>query len=126
MGTDEAADPLAREAGARAAVERVRDDAARRLLGLGVAFDEVVAASAFSNADDEHDPEGATIAFERAQLSALARQARSDLDEAVAALRRLDDGTYGTCERCGRAVPRARLEARPTARRCVACAGARG
>lgn len=126
MGTPDAADRPEVPPGARDAVERVRDDAGRRLLGLGVAFDEVVAASAFSNADDEHDPEGATIAFERAQLAALVRQARSDLEEAVAALARLDDGTYGTCERCGRPVPAARLEARPTARRCVACAAARG
>lgn len=126
MGTPDAADRPEVPPGARDAVERVRDDAGRRLRGLGVAFDEVVAASAFSNADDEHDPEGATIAFERAQLAALVRQARSDLEEAVAALARLDDGIYGTCERCGRPVPAARLEARPTARRCVACAAARG
>ncbi len=107
---------------ARAAVTSVRSEAVRRLAALGVAFDDVVAASAWSNADDEHDPEGATIAFERAQITALARQARADLAEADAALARLDAGTYGACERCGAAVPPERLAARPTARRCVACA----
>lgn len=49
-------------------------------------FDEVVAASRDSNADDEHDPEGATIGFERAQLSALltaAHRRRADVEAAL-------------------------------------------
>jgi len=45
------------------------------------------------------------------------------LGEVDAALRRLDDGSYGTCEGCGTPVPDARLEARPTARTCVGCTG---
>lgn len=110
----------------RRAVEGVRDEAARRLAALGVAFDDVVAASAWSNADDEHDPEGATIGFERAQIAALRRQAATDLGEALAALDRLDAGTYGRCEVCGGPVPDERLDARPTARRCIACAASRG
>ena len=60
----------------------------------------LVEASEGSNADDEHDPEGATIAFERSQVDALARQAREHLREIDAALARLDAGDYGTCERC--------------------------
>ena len=92
-----------------------------RLRSLDGAHDEMVAASRDTNADDEHDPEGATIAFERAQLAALRRQAGDHLAEVDAALRRLDDGTYGGCERCGRPIAPARLEARPTARTCVAC-----
>jgi RNA polymerase-binding transcription factor DksA len=81
-----------------------------------------VAASLDSNADDEHDPEGATIAFERSQVETLSRQLEQHLAEIDAAERRLDDGSYGTCERCGRPIPEARLEARPTARTCVGCA----
>ncbi len=84
-----------------------------------------MAASEGSNADDEHDPEGATIAFERAQVDALAEQAARRVAEAEAALGRLDAGTYGTCQRCGRPVPEARLEARPTAPLCVECAARR-
>ena len=86
-------------------------------------FDQVVEASASSNADDEHDPEGATIAFERAQVDALARHALAHLEEVAAALGRVEDGSYGTCTVCGRAIPRERLEARPTATTHVACAG---
>lgn len=93
-----------------------------RLAALTSDHDAIVAASLDTNADDEHDPEGATIAFERSQVGALIRQARAHLAEVSAALDRLAAGTYGTCEACGRAIPSGRLEARPTARRCVTCA----
>lgn len=108
--------------GARRRLEVERATTVARLSALNGDFDAVVAASRDTNADDEHDPEGATIAFERSQLGALVRQARLHLDEVDAALARLDDGSYGVCERCGRAIPEARLEARPTARRCLDCA----
>jgi DnaK suppressor protein len=106
----------------RARLERDRADLTTRVLTLQQSFDEMVAASRDSNADDEHDPEGATIAFERAQLVALLKQATADLDELDEAVRRVDEGTYGVCERCGRPIAPARLEARPAARRCVGCA----
>ena len=93
-----------------------------RLRDLNDAHDEMVAASRDTNADDEHDPEGATIAFERSQVAALVTQAREQLDEIAAALTRLDDGSYGVCERCDQPIAAERLEARPTARRCVRCA----
>jgi DnaK suppressor protein len=96
----------------------------RRLDRLTADFDEVVAASKDTNADDEHDPEGATIAFERAQVSAVRHATREHLAEVRAAIGRLDAGKYGLCERCGLRIPDGRLEARPTARRCVACASA--
>jgi DnaK suppressor protein len=83
---------------------------------------DLVAASRQSNADDEHDAEGATIAFERSHVESLARQEQQHLADVEAAIARLDDGTYGICERCGKAIPDARLEARPTARTCVGCA----
>lgn len=76
-------------------------------------------ASRDSNADDEHDPEGQTIAFERAQLSAMTEQARVHLSEVEAALERVTTGTYGLCEVCREPIAAARLEARPTARTCV-------
>lgn len=82
----------------------------------------IVAASAGSNADDEHDPEGSTIAFERSQVASLLGQTLRRLDDIDAALARLDDGTYGTCRGCGVDIPAGRLEARPVARTCVDCA----
>lgn len=79
-------------------------------------------ASRDSNADDEHDPEGATIGFERAQLTALLAAARDRIAEVDEALRRVEAGTYGACEGCGRPIAPERLAARPFARRCIACA----
>jgi DnaK suppressor protein len=72
--------------------------------------------------DDEHDPEGATLAFERQHAAALLARALERIAEIDAAIGRLDDGTYGTCARCGQPVGEDRLAARPTAATCVRCA----
>jgi len=98
-----------------------RAHAQRRLAELTGDFREIVEASRDTNLDDEHDPEGTTIAFERSQVSTLVEQTRRRLAEAEAALARIDAGTYGVCERCGRPIAPERLEARPTARTCVSC-----
>ena len=94
----------------------------RLLASLAGAFTSIVAASQDTANDDEHDPEGSTIAFERSQTSTLLAASRTRLAEIDAALQRMADGSYGICRRCGRTIPRARLEARPTALTCVACA----
>ena len=83
---------------------------------------EIVAASESSNADDEHDPEGATIAFERQQVAALLERARRRLADVDAAVSAVEAGTYGRCQVCGRPIGAERLTARPTARTCIACA----
>lgn len=93
-----------------------------RLADLTEDYDGIVAASRDTNADDEHDPEGSTIAFERSQVGALVRQVREHLGEIDAAEARLDAGTYGTCESCGADIGDARLRARPVARTCIRCA----
>src|SRR3954451_18274323 len=93
-----------------------------RLTSLTSDYDGVVAASRDTNADDEHDPEGSTIAFERSQIGALVRHARHHLAEIDAAVERWDAGSYGVCEVCGTAIDAERLEARPTARTCISCA----
>lgn len=96
-----------------------------RIAALTRDFDVIVAASADSATDDEHDPEGSTIAFERAQVSALLTAARAHLAEIDRAAERLRDRAFGACERCGQPIADERLLARPTARRCVTCASAR-
>ncbi|MFN8192674.1 MAG: TraR/DksA C4-type zinc finger protein [Nocardioidaceae bacterium] len=100
----------------------LRRQALGRVAELTGDFDTVVASSRDTNADDEHDPEGATIAFERSQVAALVAQARRHLAEVDAAIQRLEDGDYGTCVRCGEPIPAARLEARPSAATCIGCA----
>jgi RNA polymerase-binding transcription factor DksA len=72
--------------------------------------------------DDEHDPEGATIAYERSRTKALIDHAEQHVSEIAAALERLDAGTYGTCSQCGGPIAPERLRARPVVRTCIACA----
>jgi DnaK suppressor protein len=100
--------------------ERAR--AVARVEAFERSFADIVASSEGSPPDDEHDPEGATIAFERAQVSALLDQSRAQVAELDAALARLRTASYGTCRRCGRPIAFERLLARPTATTCVACA----
>ncbi|WP_340541064.1 TraR/DksA family transcriptional regulator [Nocardioides sp. GXZ039] len=102
-----------------------RRETLERLAGLTEAFDEIVAASRDTNADDEHDPEGTTIAFERSQVGALVAQARRHLSEIDAAEARLAEGRYGVCDDCGGEIAEGRLDARPVARTCIECAGRR-
>lgn len=111
---------------ARAHLDSERRRVLARLESLTGDYRSVVAASLDTNADDEHDPEGATIAFERSQIDALVRQAREHLAEIDRAVARIEDGTYGLCERCAQPIPPARLEARPTASLCVPCSASRG
>ena len=99
-----------------------RDAALAQIAALTREFDGMVEASRASNADDEHDPEGATIAFERQQIAALLEQARRRLADVDAALAHRDAGNYGICERCGRPIAAERLAARPAARTCIDCA----
>src|SRR5579875_1844369 len=96
-----------------------------RLTALEREFGGIVESARADNADDEHDPEGATIAFERQHIAALLDQAREHLAAIDAALGRLDEGGYGICARCGRPIPPERLAARPTATTCVSCASRR-
>ena len=102
-----------------------RTETLDRLAGLERERSGIVAAAESANSDDEHDPEGATIAFEREHTTALLERARQHLDEIDAALRRLDEGGYGTCAACGRPIAADRLAARPTATTCISCAARR-
>lgn len=106
----------------RALIEqRTATDA--RIVALLRERDGIVASADLSNTDDEHDPEGATLAFEREQIAALLRSARSRLGALDAALARVQDGSYGVCVGCGGAIPAGRLLARPDTSTCVGCAG---
>jgi RNA polymerase-binding transcription factor DksA len=105
----------------RELLQRARAEAQAQIAVLARDLRGVIDASRSSNADDEHDPEGATIAFERAQVAALLAAARQRLADLDGALERLDAGSYGRCERCGLPIAAERLAVRPFARTCVAC-----
>jgi DnaK suppressor protein len=104
------------------AAERERTEA--RLAALQRDFDGIVSAAGTA-ADDEHDPEGSSTAFDRQHVAALIAAARDHLAAIARATARIEDGSYGTCERCGRPISAERLTARPAAATCIDCAGAR-
>jgi DnaK suppressor protein len=97
----------------------------QRLSGLERELAGVIESSGSAGTDDEHDPEGATIAFERQHTAALLGQARQHLAEIDAALARLAKGSYGVCAGCGRPIGAARLAARPVTTTCITCAARR-
>ncbi len=70
---------------------------------------------------DEESGEGGTVTVDRERNLALSGQAILAVEEIDDALRRIDDKTYGYCERCFQPIPKPRLRALPYARLCVAC-----
>jgi RNA polymerase-binding transcription factor DksA len=82
-----------------------------------------IMSGAGENGDDEHDPEGSTIAFERARTISLLQESRNQLEHIQRALGRVADGTYGTCMHCRGDISPERLVARPEAQSCIRCAG---
>lgn len=58
---------------------------------------------------------------EKANLLSIAEGLLETLGDVNGALERIEEGTYGTCERCGQEIPPERLEARPHASLCVTC-----
>ena len=108
---------------ARSRIADQRRALERRVATLTGSFDDVVSAATDVATDDEHDPEGHTIAWERQQIAAHLDLAHSELAALVDAEMRLDDGTYGICVVCGRGIAAGRLDALPATSTCVSCAG---
>lgn len=106
----------------RALLEELRTAAATRVAETDTALRELLHDREGSNDDDEHDPEGVTLSSEWSRLHGLADAAAAKLQQVDDALARLDAGTYGICASCGRPIPAGRLEVRPFAEHCVACA----
>jgi len=101
----------------RAALEAEREELRAQLTGLGVG----VTAGDY----DANFADSSQVTAERGEAEALATRLTQTLADVDRALARLDDGTYGTCESCGKPIGDARLEAMPTARLCMACASRR-
>ena len=102
-------DQLAAEAAAlRAEIERAETDIASRL------------GDAVGDAGEDQADVGAKT-FEREHELALTHNARELLAQNERAIARIEAGTYGTCESCGNAIGKARLQAFPRATLCVAC-----
>jgi DnaK suppressor protein len=104
-----------------------RDQTLRQIADLERELTAIIASAADGSAgsDDEHDPEGATVAFERQHVAALLDRARAHLGAIDAALRKLDAGRYEICDICGGPIGAERLAARPASLTCVRCAAIR-
>ena len=111
------------DARGRLSAERVA--AAARIAALERDIAIIVESAKGGATDDEHDAEGATIAFERAQAMALLEETRTQVEALDTALARVDTGSYGVCESCGQDIAPERLAARPSATLCITCASRR-
>jgi RNA polymerase-binding transcription factor DksA len=99
-----------------------REQTIRLIDSVSLDMDAFKSARRDTATDDEHDPEGPTLAFERSQSEAVLTQSVQHLHDIDAALLRIDDGTFGTCKTCGGAIALGRLQARPQATQCISCA----
>ncbi|HEX3176773.1 MAG TPA: TraR/DksA C4-type zinc finger protein [Methylomirabilota bacterium] len=107
----------------RERLERERDRAIERLREMGISphLDES-ATAAEATADIGRDEGDVAQASERQDLSFMTRERLAErVNQLSAALRRLHEGDYGRCERCGRPIESARLAALPEATTCRAC-----
>jgi RNA polymerase-binding transcription factor DksA len=75
-----------------------------------------------SETPNEDWEDRATEMEEEEVLSAVGNVTLTEIGQIKHALHQIDSGTYGTCERCGDSIPRARLEALPYATTCTRCA----
>ena len=98
----------------REALVKQRTHTAESLVEVRIARD--------GETDDEHDPEGPTIASEWSRLTGLQTESEKQLRTLDKALARIDDGSFGMCSKCGQPIARARLDARPVAELCIDCA----
>ena len=75
--------------------------------------------------NNQHQGDLGTETFEREKDFSLLEQLEAEIGDLDAALRKVDEGTYGTCEICGSEIDSERLEAVPGTRTCIEHAGAR-
>jgi len=97
---------------------RLRDGRLALLRTLATTDEEIATLEAHQAGSLAEDAATDTIA---AILSRLEGREKHELDEIEDALIRLQAGSFGLCERCGRAIALARLRAMPAARHCLDC-----
>ena len=104
----------------RAALEAEREDLAGELGDLTTVTRDPAATIGFG----KRVGEGTSQAIDRIEKVGQVGVLSSKLADVERALAKLDEDTYGWCDRCGNEIPEGRLEARPWSVRCVACASA--
>ena len=103
----------------RAQLEEERDELCQRLAELGFAD------GGTGLEYDGNFADSSQVTAERGEAEALANTLRETLTEVEHAIAKFEEGTYGTCEGCGKEIAAARLEAMPAARFCIDCASKR-
>lgn len=101
----------------RASLEQERSDLRARLSEMGLGGGEL--------SFDQNFADSSQVTAERGEVEALAGNLRESLNDVEAAIKKLDDGTFGVCEGCGQPISPDRLEAKPAARLCMECASRR-
>ena len=104
------------------ALRSERDRTVDLIESLSARLAAVLEATSDEASDDEHDPEGSTLAVERGQLVAQLQRSRDRLSEIDSAVERVEGGSYGRCETCGVRIDPERLDVLPAARQCIDCA----
>jgi RNA polymerase-binding transcription factor DksA len=112
METDSARSLLEEEL---ARLTRLRDD----FVADGLTSESEDESLAELSSVDQHQADVGTETFNRERDLSILERVEAELADVEHALRRLDDGTYGTCEACGRPIDEGRLEAMPAARFCL-------
>lgn len=107
---------------AQARLRELRAAAASARMAAYAKLTDIRRARAGAVTDDEHDPEGPTLAYEWSLAQAELASAESSIEQADAALARVTAGRYGICVVCGHPIAPERLEARPAADTCIDCA----
>jgi RNA polymerase-binding transcription factor DksA len=92
---------------------------------VGESSDSEVASVSELASVDQHPADAGSETFEREKDMAILTNLEEQIAEVEQGLRRIDEGTYGTCEACGKPIGDERLEVVPTARYCVEDQGAR-
>ncbi len=98
----------------RARLEGVRENFADEHLGDESEQESLAELSSF----DQHEADIGTETFEREKDLSILEQVEAELADVEHAIRRLEEGTYGTCEACGRPIGDERLQAMPATRLC--------
>ena len=102
----------------RALLEEERGSLLRQLQEIGFGEDGTLTY-------DANFADSSQVTAERGEAEALAAQLQESLEHVEAALRKIELGTYGVCERCGKPISSARLEAQPATAFCIECASVR-
>ena len=88
-------------------------------------FNELETIGIDTGGNDSGFADSGQVTAERGEVDALVGSLRDTLSDIDDALAKIENGSYGTCEQCGKPIGDARLEAMPAARLCITCASAR-